>query len=119
VDRQKDLIISGGVNVFPRDIEEVAVQHPAVQEVAVFGVPDEKWGEVPIAAVVPTTPQAIEPESLVQWINANVGAKFQRVREVVLLQEFPRNVAGKTLKRIIREQYMERENTVDTQLDSV
>ncbi len=106
VDRQKDLIISGGVNVFPRDIEEVAVQHPAVQEVAVFGVPDEKWGEAPVAAVVPIMSQAIEPRALAAWINAHVGAKFQRVREVILLQEFPRNVAGKTLKRVIREQYL-------------
>lgn len=92
--------------MFPRDIEEVAVQHPAVQEVAIFGVPDEKWGEAPVAAVVPVTPQAIEPKTLAEWINANVGAKFQRVREVILLQEFPRNVAGKTLKRVIREQYL-------------
>ncbi|MFZ0255952.1 MAG: AMP-binding protein [Gammaproteobacteria bacterium] len=106
VDRQKDLIISGGVNVFPRDIEEVAVQHPAVQEVAVFGVPDEKWGEAPVAAVVPIMSQAIEPRALAAWINAHIGAKFQRVREVILLQEFPRNVAGKTLKRVIREQYL-------------
>ena len=108
VDRQKDLIISGGVNVFPRDIEEVVVQHPAVQEVAVFGVPDEKWGETPVAAVVLKEPNAIDPKALADWINANVGAKFQRVREVVLLDEFPRNVAGKTLKRVIRERYLAR-----------
>lgn len=106
VDRQKDLIISGGVNVFPRDIEEIAVQHPAVQEVAVFGVPDEKWGEAPVAAIVLKADQTIEPKALADWINANVGAKFQRVREVVLRGEFPRNVAGKTLKRVIREQYL-------------
>lgn len=122
VDRQKDLIISGGVNVFPRDIEEVAVHHPAVQEVAVFGVPDTKWGEVPVAAVVPVAAQIIAPQALAEWINANVGAKFQRVREVVLLQEFPRNVAGKTLKRVIREQYLAQDQskgTIDTNPDSV
>ena len=122
VDRQNDLIISGGINVFPRDIEEVAVQHPAVQEVAVFGVPDQKWGEVPVAAVVPATAQAIEPKALAQWINANVGARFQRVREVLVLEDFPRNVAGKTLKRVIRDRYLAQarsQGTVETDPDSV
>jgi long-chain acyl-CoA synthetase len=106
VDRQKDLIISGGVNVFPRDIEEVVVQHPAVQEVAVFGVPDDKWGETPVAAIILKEGETIEASALAQWINANVGAKFQRVREVILFDDFPRNVAGKTLKRVIREHYL-------------
>jgi acyl-CoA synthetase (AMP-forming)/AMP-acid ligase II len=106
VDRQKDLIISGGVNVYPRDIEEVVVQHPAVQEAAVFGVPDPKWGEASVAAVVLKQAGALEAEALARWINEHVSAKFQRVREVVVLPDFPRNVAGKTLKRVIRERYL-------------
>ncbi len=104
VDRQKDLIISGGVNVYPRDIEEVAVQHPAVREVAVFGVPDPKWGETPVAAVLLRQGAAEDAATLHQWINARVGAKFQRVSRVEILDDFPRNVAGKTLKRVLREQ---------------
>jgi len=105
VDRKKDLIISGGANVFPRDIEEVIVRHPAVKEAAVFGVPDPRWGEAPIAAVVLREGAAVKNEELRDWINENVEAKFQKVREVVRLAEFPRNAAGKTLKREIRDQF--------------
>jgi acyl-CoA synthetase (AMP-forming)/AMP-acid ligase II len=104
-DRIKDMIISGGVNVYPRDIEEVIIQHPAVQEVAVFGVPDEKWGESPVAAVVLASGTSIEAQELVDWTNQRVSAKFQRIREVVFYGEFPRNVAGKTLKREMRAAY--------------
>jgi acyl-CoA synthetase (AMP-forming)/AMP-acid ligase II len=105
VDRIKDMIISGGVNVYPKDIEEVIIQHPAVQEVAVFGVPDERWGESPVAAVVLASGTSIEVEGLVDWTNQRVGAKFQRIRDVVFYDEFPRNVAGKTLKRKMRDEY--------------
>ena len=105
VDRKKDMIISGGVNVYPRDIEEVVVQHPGVREVAVFGVPDAKWGETPIAAVVLRFPGAATAQELRDWVNARVSAKFQRVSDVVIIDDFPRNVAGKTLKRVLQEQY--------------
>ena len=105
VDRKKDLIISGGANVFPRDIEEVIVRHPAVKEAAVFGVPDPKWGEAPIAAVVFRDGASVPEEDLRNWINANVEARFQRVRDVVRYDEFPRNAAGKTLKREMRERF--------------
>ena len=109
VDRKKDMIISGGVNVYPRDIEEVVARHPAVQEVAVFGIPHPKWGESPLAAVILFEPGSILAEELRDWINANVAAKFQRVQDVFIMDEFPRNVAGKTLKRVMREDYRNRE----------
>jgi acyl-CoA synthetase (AMP-forming)/AMP-acid ligase II len=105
VDRKKDLIISGGVNVYPKDIEEVAVQHPAVREVAVFGVPSEKWGEAPLAAVVLRQPGLASAEELRGWINARVAARYQQVQDVLLLDDLPRSTAGKTLKRVLREQY--------------
>lgn len=105
VDRKKEMIDSGGMKIYPRDIEEVAAAHPAIREVAVFGVPDEKWGETPVAAVLLRTPDAITPTELREWINARVAAKYQRVSQVVVMQEFPRNVAGKTLKRELREPY--------------
>lgn len=108
VDRIKDLIISGGINVYPHDIEEVLIQHPAVREVAVFGIPAEPWGEVPVAAVVlqPAAPR--QPETLLEWTNARVSAKFQRIRDVVFYDEFPRNIAGKILKREMRAAYKPR-----------
>jgi long-chain acyl-CoA synthetase len=105
VDRKKDMIISGGVNVYPRDIEEIVVQHPAVREAAVFGIPDDRWGETPVAAVVLSAPGAVTDETLKTWINDRVEAKFQRVSQVIIMDDFPRNVAGKTLKREMREKF--------------
>jgi acyl-CoA synthetase (AMP-forming)/AMP-acid ligase II len=105
VDRKKDMIDSGGVKVYPKDVEEVAARHPAVREVAVFGVPHEKWGETPVAAVVLKEPGTVSAEALRDWINERVGARYQRVSEVILMEEFPRNAAGKTLKRSMRDPY--------------
>ncbi len=105
VDRKKDLIISGGVNVYPRDIEEVAVRNPAVCETAVFGAPHDKWGETPVAAVTLNPGAASDAETLKAWINDRVEAKFQRVSSVVIFDEFPRNVAGKVLKRNMRKAF--------------
>ena len=108
VDRKKDLVISGGVNVYPRDIEEVAIRHPDVLDVTVFGVPDERWGESPIAAIRLRAGATASAEELRDWLNERVPAKFQRVREVVLREDFPTSAAGKTLRRVIRDEYLER-----------
>jgi long-chain acyl-CoA synthetase len=105
VDRKKDLIISGGINVFPRDIEEIIVRHPAVREAAVFGIPHEKWGETPLAVVTLHSAGAVTAEDLCEWINQRVDAKHQRVHAVVIMEDFPRSTAGKTLKRLLREPY--------------
>ncbi|MDG4551551.1 MAG: AMP-binding protein [Candidatus Contendobacter sp.] len=105
VDRIKDMIISGGLNVYPRDIEEIVIRHPDVNEVAVFGVPDARWGETPVAAVTLRPDAKATAAELKNWINGRVDAKFQRVSDVVIMDAFPRNVAGKTLKREMREQY--------------
>lgn len=107
VDRIKDMIISGGVNVYPRDIEETIVQHPEVNEAAVFGVPDERWGEAPFATVTVAPAATVSEEALKEWINSRVGAKFQRVCGVKIIKDFPRNVAGKTLKRDLRKMFGE------------
>lgn len=105
VDRQKDMLISGGVNVYPRDIEEVIVQHPAVREAAVFGIPSDKWGETPLAAVILREPGGVTADELRSWINKRVEARFQQVQDVLIMDEFPRSAAGKTLKRVMREPY--------------
>jgi len=106
VDRIKDMIITGGVNVYPKDIEEIIVQHPCVSEVAVFGVADEKWGEIPVAAVTLLQETEIDALELISWTNQRVGAKYQRIKDVIVLESFPCNVAGKTLKREISEHYL-------------
>ncbi len=105
VDRKKDLIISGGANVFPKDIEEIIVQHPAVREAAVIGVPSEKWGETPLALVILHQSVEISEEELREWINERVAGKHQRLHGVVFKDDFPRSTAGKTLKREMREPY--------------
>jgi acyl-CoA synthetase (AMP-forming)/AMP-acid ligase II len=105
VDRKKDMIDSGGVKVYPKDIEEIAVCHPAVREAAVFGVPHEKWGETPLAAVVLHVGASATADELKEWINARVAARYQRVDRVAIMESFPRNAAGKTLKREMREPY--------------
>lgn len=111
VDRKKDMIISGGVNVYPRDIEEVVVQHPAVREAAVFGVPNTKWGESPIAAVVCRATAQVTAEAMRDWINERVEAKYQRVNEVMIVDDLPRGVTGKVLKRALREEHAARQSS--------
>jgi long-chain acyl-CoA synthetase len=111
VDRQKDLIISGGVNVYPRDIEELIVQHPAVRETAVFGIPHDKWGETPMATVILNQPGAISEDTLLAWVNERVEARYQKVSRIAIVDDFPRSVAGKTLKRVMRQPYWEDKDT--------
>ena len=102
VDRKKDMIISGGFNVFPTDLEAVIGGHPAVLDVTVIGVPHEKWGETPLALVIRRPGDATAPEAIRDWANARL-AKHQRLSAVELRDEFPRNALGKVLKRLLRE----------------
>jgi acyl-CoA synthetase (AMP-forming)/AMP-acid ligase II len=103
-DRKKDMVISGGFNVYPSDIEAVLARHPRVSECAVIGVPSEQWGETPVAYVVPKP--GAEAQELRDWLNARVG-KTQRVAEVRLVESLPRSEIGKVLKRALREQYLQ------------
>ncbi len=106
LDRKKDMIISGGFNVFPADIEEVVGQHPDVSDVTVIGIPHEKWGETPLALVIPKPGGTADPDAICDWTNEQV-AKPQRLAAVELREDFPRNALGKVLKRQLREPYWE------------
>ena len=105
VDRIKDMIDSGGVKVYPRDIEEVAARHPEILEVAVFGIPHDKWGETPLVTVILRAGSSVTDTELRDGFNARVSARYQRVSEVVVMSDFPRRAAGKVLKRELREPY--------------
>ncbi|WP_342515130.1 AMP-binding protein [Sporosarcina sp. FSL K6-1522] len=102
LDRKKDMLISGGVNIYPKDIEEVVQLHPAVQEVAVIGIPDELWGEAVKAYIVLKEGQSCSEEEMIHDSNKKL-AKFQRIKEVDFIQALPRNPSGKILKRELRK----------------
>ena len=109
-DRTKDMIISGGFNIYPQDIEAELVQNPEVRECSVFGVPSREWGETPGAYVVARDP-ARHPAELAEevkaWLNSRVG-KTQRVSDLIVVDSLPRSEIGKVLKRDLREQYQQR-----------
>jgi long-chain acyl-CoA synthetase len=100
-DRKKDMIISGGSNIYPREIEEILYQHPAVQEATVFGVPDPKWGERVVAAVVAKEAASIDESQVVDWCLEHL-ASYKKPSEVRFLPELPKSGYGKILKRETR-----------------
>jgi long-chain acyl-CoA synthetase len=102
IDRRKDMIISGGFNIYPSDLEAVLAQHDAVGEASVVGVPSQAWGETPVAFVVAKPGAAIGAGDLREWVNARVG-KTQRLAAVRLVESLPRSSIGKVLKRELRE----------------
>jgi acyl-CoA synthetase (AMP-forming)/AMP-acid ligase II len=106
MDRSKDMIISGGENIYPREIEEVIVQHPAVREVAVIGIPDPKWGEAIKAVVSLVQGQSTTEEELIAFCKANI-ASYKKPKSVDFVDELPKNNYGKILKRELRARYWE------------
>jgi acyl-CoA synthetase (AMP-forming)/AMP-acid ligase II len=100
LDRAKDVIISGGFNIYPIDIEQVIATHPEVHDCAVVGVPSDQWGETPVAFVVGD----VDPDALKAWVNERVG-RMQKLADVVILPELPRSEIGKVLKRELRARY--------------
>ncbi len=102
--RIKDMIKSGGINVFASDIEEVFMRHPDVAEAAAIGIPHDKWGETPMLFVIPTRGSNTTPEALMARGNERLG-KFQRVSGVEFREDFPRATHDKVMKRALRDPY--------------
>ena len=102
LDRNKDIIISGGFNIYPSDIESELTRHEDVVEAAVVGVPSERWGETPVGFVTLRRAASIDGPALLGWVNARVG-KTQRLSELTILDSLPRSAIGKILKRELRD----------------
>jgi acyl-CoA synthetase (AMP-forming)/AMP-acid ligase II len=100
------MILSGGQNIYPQDIEAIIFTHPAVDDVAVIGLKSATWGETPVALVVAKQP--LEASDLQQWCNQQLG-KQQRIAEVIFVESLPRNPNGKILKRELRQQFSDRQ----------
>lgn len=105
VDRVKDMIISGGENVYPAEVENVLYEHPAVAEAAVIGVPDEKWGEVPLAVVVKKTGEHVLADALVAFCSERL-AKFKSPKRVEFVDALPRTPSGKVIKHELRDRFV-------------
>ncbi len=102
LDRKKDMIISGGFNIYPSDLERLLMSHPEVADCAVVGVASQRWGETPVALVVLADGAAADAAGLLAWANARLG-KTQRLAALQISAELPRNAIGKVLKRELRE----------------
>jgi acyl-CoA synthetase (AMP-forming)/AMP-acid ligase II len=100
MDRAKDMIISGGFNIYPSDLEAVLIQHPGVVEAAVIGAPSEEWGETPVGFVV--FRDGVTSDEVLAATNAKVG-KTQRLNRLIAVEELPRSAIGKVLKRELRD----------------
>ena len=104
VDRKKDLIISGGENISPREVEEVIYQHPKVRECSVIGIPDDRWGEQVRAIVVLRPDETLEESELLSFCKARL-AKYKMPKSIVFVDQLPKDPVGKIQKRILRESY--------------
>lgn len=101
-DRSKDVVISGGSNIYPREVEEALLEHPGVAEAAVVGAPDAEWGEVVVAFIVGCADECALDAHLLERI-----ARFKRPKRYVVVEELPKNSYGKVLKRELRERLVQ------------
>jgi len=105
IDRKDDMVISGGVNIYPREVEEVLYQHPAVSEASVIGVPDDYWGESLKAVIVLKEGATASEEEIIQFCKERL-AGYKKPRSVEFWSELPKSLQGKILKRVIREKHL-------------
>jgi acyl-CoA synthetase (AMP-forming)/AMP-acid ligase II len=103
-DRKKDMILSGGQNIYPADLEAVLMRHAEISDCAVIGIPSDRWGETPFALVVPAPDATLSDSALLEWANARLG-KQQRICAIERREALPRNANGKILKRELRAPY--------------
>ena len=103
-DRKKDMIIGGGSNIYPREIEEVICRHPGVSEVAVIGVPDARWGEATKAMIVARSGESVSEAEIVEHCRRHL-ASYKKPQSVEFLPALPKNAYGKVLKRELRERF--------------
>jgi acyl-CoA synthetase (AMP-forming)/AMP-acid ligase II len=104
MDRKKDMIISGGENIYPAEVEDSLLAHPRIADVAVIGYPHEKWGEAVKAVVVVKEGQELSEKDLIEWCQGKIG-RFKIPKKVVFTDSIPRTPTGKILKRVLREQF--------------
>jgi long-chain acyl-CoA synthetase len=107
-DRKSDMVISGGVNIYPREIEDSLHQHPDVVDCAVLGVPDDSWGEILYAVVQPRSGSSLDADGVVTWCRENL-ADYKRPRVVEFVDELPRDPNGKVRKPKLREAWIARQ----------
>ncbi len=105
VDRKKDMIISGGENIYSAEVENALAAHPRIAEVAVIGVPDPKWGETPLAVIVARDPDDPPSDTEIEAHCREHLAPYKRPRRIAVVDALPRNASGKVLKGVLREQY--------------
>lgn len=107
--RKKDMIISGGENIYPAEVEEVLYKHPKILEAAIIGIPDPDWGERVMAIIVMKAGEKMTPEEVIEFCRQNM-ASFKKPRQVKFVDELPKSSTNKVLKYVLRERYAQGSN---------
>ena len=105
-DRKRDLIISGGLNIYRSEVERVLACHPGVREVSVVSYPDERWGESVLACIVPCDGAAVSENGIIEWMGDRI-ASYKKPRKVIFMTELPKGSTNKVLKRELKAKFWE------------